>query len=245
MQKPKKFLAVSCSHGHHINRDAAEKVLKFRDEYKPHKVLHLGDAIDADCFRAGAMRDGGGGDIIADLRYGLEFVERLAPTTLFLGNHEDRLYRLLNESKNELVLYAASDVCNKIEVLVKDLKAELVPYSGVGSTECWRLLGGTAFGHGVMYNEQAARDHAEMLGRPVVFGHVHKILRQAGRCPGAPEGVSVGCLADIPAMAYAKSRRATASWDLGFAFGEYTDTWCKVYTERIDQWQPAKIKQAK
>ena len=244
MQKPKKFMAVSCSHGHLINKDASEKVLKFRDEYKPDHVMHLGDFIDADCFRAGAMRNGEGSDIVADLLYGLEFVEKLAPKTLFLGNHEHRLYKLLSESKNELVLYAAGDVVNKIELMAKNLKAKLVPYSGTGSVECWRLLGNTAFGHGIMYNEQAARDHAEMLGRPVVFGHTHKILRQPGRCPGAPEGVSVGCLADIPAMAYAGTRRQTASWDLGFAFGEYTDDWCKVYTERISQWQPKEIKRA-
>jgi len=244
MQKPKRFLAVSCSHGHLINKDAAEAVLKFKDEYKPSHIMHLGDFVDCEVFRAGAIRDGSGGDIVSDLRYGLEFVERLAPNTLFLGNHENRLYRLLSESKNELVLYAAGDVVHKIELMAKQLKAEIVPYSGTGSTDCWRLLGNTAFGHGIMYNEQAARDHAEMLGRPVVFGHVHKILRQPGRCPGAPEGVSVGCLADIPAMGYAGTRRQTASWDLGYCFGEYTDTWCKVYTERITQWQPAKIKPA-
>jgi len=75
MQKPKKFMAVSCSHGHLINKDAAERVLKFRDEYKPDHVMHLGDFIDADCFRAGAMRNGEGSDIVADLLYGLEFVE--------------------------------------------------------------------------------------------------------------------------------------------------------------------------
>jgi hypothetical protein len=241
----KKWLAVSCSHGHLINREAAEYVLKFKDELKPHKVFHLGDFIDAGCFRAGALRNGEGGDIIADLRYGLEFVERLAPTTLFMGNHEDRLFNLVDESNNELVKFAAGEVINRIENLARNCKAEIVPYSGTGSVDCWRLLGGTAFGHGIMYNEQAARDHAEMLGRPVVFGHVHKILTQAARSPNAPQGTAVGCLADIPAMGYAKSRRATASWDLGFAWGEYGDNWCKVYTERISQWSPAKIKEAK
>ena len=242
--KPKKFIAISCSHGHLIDRSAAEYVLKFKDELKVSKAFHLGDFIDAGCFRAGALRDGSGGDIVDDLRYGLEFVERFSPTTLWMGNHEDRLFNLLSESTNELVKFAAGEVVSKIESLARKCKAEIVPYSGTGSVECWRLLGGTAFGHGIMYNEQAARDHAEMLGRPVVFGHVHKILTQAGRCPGAPQGIAVGCLANIPAMGYSKSRRATASWDLGFVWGEYTDKWCKVYTERISQWQPSEIKQA-
>lgn len=245
MQKPKKWFAVSCSHGHLINRDAAEKALKARDELAPAKVFHLGDFIDADCFRAGALRDGGGSDIVADLQYGLEFVEKLAPTSLFMGNHEDRLFNLLGESKNELVRYAAGDVIKKIEDMARRLKAEMVPYSGAADPNCWRVLGNTAFGHGIMYNEQAARDHAEMLGCPVVFGHVHKILQQPGRTPGAPLGTAVGCLADIPAMGYSKSRRSTAAWDLGYAHGEFTDTWCSVHVERIEQWQKVELKQAK
>lgn len=243
-QKPKRWLAVSCSHGHLMSKSAAEHVLKFANEYRPHKTFHLGDFIDLDCFRSGAIRSGEGRDLVNDLIDGFNFVEQLKPSTIFYGNHEDRLFRILSESKSELIRFAAADVASRIQQMASRLRAEVVPYSGTGSTECWRLLGGTAFGHGIMYNEQAARDHAEMLGRPVVFGHVHKILRQAGRCPGAPEGVSIGCLANIPAMSYAKSRRATAAWDLGFAYGEYTDKWCKVFTERISEWQPSEIKQA-
>ena len=243
--KPRKFLAVSCSHGHLINRDAAEVVLKFKNEYKPDVCIHAGDFIDADCFRAGALRSGEGSDIIGDLVYGMEFLQRLEPTTIFAGNHEDRLYRLQAESKSELVQFAVAEVLSKIDKLIYSLKADYVPYAGMSNPASYRELGGTLFCHGYAYGQMAARDHVESTGRPIVMGHIHKLAAQPGRLPGAPMGYAVGCLCDIPAMAYAKSRRETATWDHGFAYGEYTDTWCMVHLERINKWQPAKYKQAK
>lgn len=238
--KPKKWMAVSCSHGHLINRAAAEAVLKFKSEYNPQTTIHLGDFIDADAFRAGALRSGEGSDIIGDLIYGFDFMERYHPTTIFAGNHEDRLYRLLSESKSELVRYAAGDVVNKINQLIKSLGADYVPYAGMGNPEGYRELGGTLFCHGYSFGMMAPRDHVESSGRPIVMGHIHKLTSQPGRLPGAPTGYSVGCLCDIPAMTYAKSRRETATWDHGFAYGEYTDTWCSVNLQRIDKWEPAK-----
>jgi predicted phosphodiesterase len=239
--KPKRILVVSCSHGHLINDEAAAAVLKFREEYKPHTVLHLGDAIDAGCFMASNVRTGEGDPIDRDLQRGIEFVENLSPTTLFMGNHEDRLWRLRHESRNEFVTYAADRVIKSIEQLAKACKAEMVPYAGTFDPNSWRTYGGTAFGHGFMYNEQAARDHAEMLGMPVVIGHVHKLLRQPGRAIGAPEGIAVGCLCDIPSMAYAKTKRQTSAWDHGYAWGEYGENWCRLYLERISKWKRPNI----
>lgn len=245
MQKPRRWLAVSCSHGHLINKSAAEAVLKFRYEYKPHTVFHLGDFIDADAFRAAAIRSGGGSDIIGDLVYGLDFLRRLKPTTVFMGNHEDRLYRVASESKSELVQFAANEVISKIESLISSLKADYVTYSGMSNPGSYRELGGTLFTHGYAYGMMAARDHVESTGRPIVMGHIHKLTAQPGRLPGAPMGYAVGCLTDIPAMPYAKSRRETATWEHGYAYGEYTYTWCSVNLARINQWQPAKYKLAK
>jgi hypothetical protein len=243
--RPKKWLAVSCSHGHLINKDAAEAVIKFKHEYKPHTTIHLGDFIDADCFRAGAIRSGEGSDIIGDLVYGLEFLQRLEVTTVFQGNHEDRLYRLQSESKNELVQFAVAEVISKIDKMIYSLKAEYVPYAGMSNPASYRELGGTLFTHGYAFGQMAARDHVESTGKPIVMGHIHKLTMQPGRLPGAPLGFAVGCLCDIPAMAYAKNRRETATWEHGFAYGEYTDTWCTVHLERISKWQPAKYTQAK
>lgn len=238
----KRILAVGCSHGHHMNHEAAKAVLKFKLDYKPHMTIHLGDFLDLSAFMGKKVGTGEGEDPIHDMRAGFEFLEELEPDILFMGNHEDRLWNLLDHNR-ELVRYAARDVIGKIEGLAKRMKAETVPYGGVHDANSWRNIGGVAYGHGYLYNEQCARDHAEMLGMPCVFAHVHKLLRQAGRAHGAPEGISAGCLASIPAMTYAKNRRATAAWDNGFVFGEYSDKGSKLYLERTHSWQRPEIPQ--
>ena len=236
----KRILVVSCSHGAHIDTESAETVIGFKRRYKPHMTIHLGDFIDLSAFMGSHLDKGHGDPIEPDLNQGLDFMRALEPNIVFLGNHEDRLYSL-KQRGSELVRYAAAEVIKNIKVMVKDLKAELVPYSGTFDPKSWRLVGGTAFGHGFLFNEQAPRDHAEMLGRPIVMGHIQRLVSQPGRCLGAPEGISVGCLASIPAMHYAKNRRATVAWDNGFGYGEYTDKWCNIKLERIRQWHPARI----
>lgn len=237
----KKIVVVSCSHGHLIDKDAAEYALKFIDNYKPHTVVHLGDFVDMSVFM-GNKEDGD--DISIDLLYGLQFLSNLRPNLVFLGNHEHRIYKILETAKNETVKFAAKKIADDIASICHGFKAELVPYSTIHDGSSWRLIGNTAFGHGYLYNENAARDHAEMLGRPVVFGHIHRLIRQPARTIGAPEGISVGCLCNIPSMEYAGRRRATVAWDVGFGYGEYNTENCIINLERIKSWSYCKIKKA-
>lgn len=245
MQKPKRILVVGCSHGEHIDTESAQAVLKFQQDYKPHTTLHLGDFIDAGAFMASKVRDGDGSAILPDLTEGMNFLSELRPTIMFCGNHEDRLWNLREDTKNELVRFAAGHVIEKIEYLARQVKAELVPYDGTYDPNSWREYGGTAFGHGFMYGEMCARDHAELVGQPVCHAHAHKLMRQPGRVIGAPGGICCASLASIPAMRYAKNRRQTAAWDNGYVWGEYTDKWCKLYLERIKIWQRPKIPRGK
>jgi hypothetical protein len=239
----KRILAVSCSHGQHINKEAAAEVLRVRHSAEFSSVVHLGDFIDAQAFMSKNMATGEGEALLDDMREGIQFVRDLGPTCIFLGNHEDRLWRLRQDSNRELVRFAAGQLIDHIEYMARQLKAELVPYAGLSNPDSWRLYGGTAFGHGYLHNVSAARDHAETLGRPVVFGHIHKLVRQPGRTLSASEGISVGCLCDIPAMGYAKNRRETAAWENGYGIGEYSDDWCNIELVRIGSWQGAKIQQ--
>lgn len=236
----KRILVVSCSHGHHSDEESLQAVLAFKRDYKPDLIMHLGDFLDISAFMGGHVENGKGEPIEPDVERGIEFIRELEPRVVFLGNHEDRLYNL-HQTGSEMVKFAAGVVIDKINQLCSEIKAELVPYSGTHDPNSWRQVGGTAYSHGYMYGEQCARDHAEMLGMPVVFGHCHKILQQPGRCLGAPMGISVGCLASIPAMHYAKNRRATAAWDNAYLWGEYDSTKSRLFVERIKSWQPPKI----
>ena len=75
MTKWKKFLAVSCSHGHLADAKATKAALEFKKRFKPDTTLHLGDAIDLAALRAGAMRNPDATDrassISEDFRAGL------------------------------------------------------------------------------------------------------------------------------------------------------------------------------
>jgi hypothetical protein len=143
----------------------------------------------------------------------------LAPQFIFEGNHEHRL-TALQRSPSAIVAHCCTSALSEIHNLAKDLRAKFIPYD---IETGWHDLGGTAFGHGFMFSESAVRDHVEMLRRPVVMGHLHRVDRSPGRCVGAPVGWSIGCLADIASMGYARRMRSVTRWSHGIAYGEYLD----------------------
>jgi hypothetical protein len=152
VKQPKRILVVSCSHGQHINKEAAAEVLRVRHSAEFSSVVHLGDFIDAQAFMSKNVATGEGEALLDDMREGIQFVSDLGPTCIFLGNHEDRLWRLWQDSNRELVRFAAGQLIDRIEYMARQLKAELVPYAGLSNPDSWRLYGGTAFGHGYLHN---------------------------------------------------------------------------------------------
>jgi len=240
-------MALGCNHGVHADKTAEDAAIKFREDLDPDMTIHLGDNWDTTAFRAGASGSVDEGTSIPDdCIAGLRFVERYKPDLMFMGNHEDRLWGLRDHPK-ALVSFAANCVIEQIENLLEDMECECVQYESTASANAWRMLGGTLFGHGYMFNENAVRDHVEMLGHPVVIAHLHKVVMQPGRVLGSPDGYCVGTLSDIPAMAYAGRRRNTTSWSQGWAWGEYTNDGggsCNVKLHKIKQAR-AEFKQAR
>ena len=120
----KKWMAVSCSHGDHIDPEARDAVLRFKEQFRPHTIVHLGDFIDAAAARSGAMNDPNASDraasVAEDLSAGVDFLQELRPNHILYGNHEDRLFRLAN-SPNALAAHAATLVIQEIEKTAKSL----------------------------------------------------------------------------------------------------------------------------
>lgn len=227
-ERSRRFVAVTCSHGRHLSPAVASELAAFLADYRPEVRIHLGDVWDTTAWRAGA--DGTAdetSDIDADFSAGADFLRQYEPHLVFLGNHDVRPYRQLQHPK-AIIRKAARDCVDEMEKIIRDeLKAELVPYH---IQHGWRLIGGTAFGHGYMYSENAVRDSVEMLSRPVIMGHVHTLQSQPGRIMGAPMGHSAGLLADISSMDYASTRRATLRWLNGWIYGEFTPTKTRVFS---------------
>lgn len=235
----KKAMFVGCSHGSHINWDAAKWALDFAKDFKPHIRVHLGDAFDAEAFRAGAS---GTSDEAAsvedDINAGFKFLNDYRPHVLFMGNHEDRLFRM-RDHYNGIIRDDCRRITSQITNWSEKTRCEIVQYAGIVDHYSWRLFGDTLAGHGIMFGDNCTRDHVELLrGMPVIHAHDHKAKMQAGRCIGAPMGYSVGTLANIPAMGYAKTRRQTASWSGGIVFGEYGDGWSSWSLKILHTSQP-------
>ena len=236
-RKWKRILAVGCSHGLHADPKALAAVLKFRDSYKPAHVVHLGDFIDTTAFRSGAKGSSDESEPVQpDVDGGLDFLEKLRPTLTLAGNHEARLWRLA-KSPNAIIAHCATTVIGEIHDTCKSLKSEFVEYDGVYQG---RIIGGYRFMHGVMFGENAIRDHAECFGN-VVHAHTHRAGVAKGRREDNPTGYCVGTLTRRGAMEYASCRRSTLSWSGGFVWGEVTDNaavlWLHEQPSNLAEWR--------
>jgi len=217
-KKWKKLLAVGCSHGLYADPKAIAAVLKFREAYKPDACVHLGDFTDLSCFMASASLQAQAEAPQPDVDGGLDFLDKLKPTLVFCGNHEDRLWRL-QHSPNAIIAHAAYDIVKQIASTCHKLRAELVPYDGVFQQ---RQIGNVTLTHGTIYNENSPRDMAEMYGN-VIFAHTHKVGAMKGRRVDCPTGYCVGTLTKKGALEYAKTRRSTLAWSQGFVWGFYCE----------------------
>jgi len=225
-RKWKRFMAVGCTHGHLVDQSLLKQVYAFKERWKPHTCIALGDHIDLACLRAGAVGTADdAADPEGDLNDGLNFISRFEPSVYLLGNHEHRLFTLM-ESPRAIVSALAARIYAQITDRAKQARCEVVPYSFQNG---WRQYGDALFGHGYMINEAAVRDHAESICGPgnttkVVIAHLHRVTQAEGRNRAHPTGYCTGWLGQTEQMGYAAHRRATTSWSRGFAWGEYSDT---------------------
>ena len=213
----RRVVAVGCTHGYKASLPRLKEVLNFCDRYQPEIRFELGDLVDTEAFRSGAKGTADEGkDPRPDQAHGLDWLDKYRPTHIAWGNHDVRLLELSNHP-SAIVAYAASTLWGQLAGKADELKAKTVPYDiGKG----WHHLGGVFWGHGYMYNVNAVRDHAEMLGGPVVMAHLHKPEVAPGRTLANSMSYCVGTLADVDSMHYARRRRATLAWGHGAVWGE-------------------------
>jgi hypothetical protein len=223
--KWKKFMAVGCSHGYWADPTALEAVLKFKKAWKPDMAIHLGDYMDETPWRAGAGDVDNLHNLNLDIEMGLDFLTRFEPNLLFNGNHDIRVWEALD--KGDAIRRAkAEDVIQSIHRILPK-HTEFVESYNIMSPSV-RTIGDTQFLHGVMYSENAVRDHAAHFGK-CVFAHLHKVAIAPANRLDSPSGYCVGYLGDINKFSYAVRRRAISQWSQGFAWGEYSDKECIVY----------------
>ncbi len=225
--KWKRWMAIGCSHGNKADAAALKFVHEFRQKWNPERRIHLGDVGDYAAFRAGA---GGTRDeaeeLDPDLHAATRLIERFEPTDVLIGNHDVRIWKAA-QHQNAIVAKAAAAMRDEFLASCAKVKANVVDHYDINKS--WIELGDTKFLHGWMFADLSGlRDHAEHFGRCVI-AHLHKPGIVRGRRSDHPSAYCVGTLANIPAMDYANTRRATASWGHGLCYGEYSDTACIVH----------------
>jgi predicted phosphodiesterase len=212
-----RFIAISCSHGKYADETAIDAVLKMRERWNPSIVVHLGDWCDTTAFRSGAVGSSDESEPVApDIDGGLSFLRKYRPTHVLDGNHEDRIPRMLSH-RNAIVAYAAQQATDYIDRTFVEIGCRRIPYDGVFQK---LVIGDVTFTHGTIYNENSARDMAEIYGGKVIFGHTHRSQQAEGRTIKESTGYCTGTLTRRGEMDYAKARRATLGWRQGLVYGE-------------------------
>lgn len=234
----RRVMAVGCSHGEFVHPVIRAQVLEFKRRFKPHYRFDLGDLMDTACFRSGAAgtkdeshssRD--------DKAAALKWIAEYEPTHLAWGNHEWRLYELSTHPK-AIVRDLADEMWGQLEAAAAKVKAKTVPYD---IEDGWHYLGGMAWGHGFMYNQFAVRDHAEMLGCPVVMGHLHAPHQVEGRTIKDTCSYCVGAMADDRNLTYGRRRRNSVIHGHGIVYGEVSEDKAHLHLLRSQNNNPLRI----
>lgn len=217
MKGRKKVFGIGCTHGEYIHPGFANAVLSFREAFKPHKTIHLGDAFDTQAFRSGAA---GTADETHDLRPDIDdgktFLRALAPDVFIEGNHEFRLTKMCSDPRTIVRECARSIRSDMYSVLGPN--CAFVNYNTFDGYE----LGGYLWLHGIMFGQNYLRDSAETFGNCVVaHAHVPGVASGRVRKCATAYGVGTGCR--IEDMQYAATRRNTLAWAHGMIYGWYND----------------------
>jgi hypothetical protein len=223
-----KFVAAGCSHSTFACPRATDALIGFCERYKPEVRIDLGDVHDFTAFRAGAKGTKDESASIADdFNAGVAWLKRYRPTHRTLGNHDHRIFKLIDHP-NAIVAHCAGKVIEDLRQVDEANGTIVRPYHMKNG---WFTFGDTKFGHGWMYNMQAVRDHAETFGKCVI-AHLHVPQEARGRRDDDPISWCVGTLGDPEKFTYAHANRNWLSWAHGFVWGEFNEEHCVVRLER-------------
>lgn len=228
LSKWTKFVAVGCVHSTYACPRATDAVIGFCERYKPDVRIDLGDVHDFTAFRSGAKgTKDESASVALDYNAGVDWLKRYRPSHRTLGNHDARIYKLLDHP-SAIVAHCAGKVVEDLRQVDEANGTIVKPYHMRGG---FFRFGDTLFGHGWMFNEMAIRDHAETFGKCVI-AHLHTPGEAWGRRGDQPTAWCVGTLGDPDKFDYAQARRATLRWAHGFVWGEFNDDFCVVRLER-------------
>jgi hypothetical protein len=169
MSKPRRFIFATDLHGDRQNEAVVNVLHAVTKDFKPDVRIFGGDLFDLRPLRRGASAEEQCETMQDDWNAGVEFLHAWKPTHLLMGNHDDRLFELSENSSAGIKADYARKLVGDLENNLRKLRCEWRPYhkrKGVFS------FGRLNFLHGFHHGVYAARQHSAVYGS-CVFGHVH------------------------------------------------------------------------
>lgn len=234
------FSACFDTHGHYINLDAADAFLRHLNQFKPDFRIHGGDIFDVTAAMAKATPAEKATDIMEDIDAGLDFVRKMRPTHITLGNHDNRLFEKLgryeacSEYKKACELsgdrrqrkttatspfeeLAAMFLVDKIFGVFKQSNAKTWTYNmGSGFTP---VKGGPTFAHGYFVGDGACKRMVQAYEGPVFFGHLHAFDMYTNPSRSHPSSRSVGSMCDNLKFDYQRRFTTALKHECGWVYG--------------------------
>lgn len=210
-KKARRFAVITDTHGNEQDDKAVAAMFDFMAAWKPEIRIHSGDAFDLKALRKGADEKDRHSPISDDIKAGCDLLKRYRPTHFLRGNHDERLWDLLDSDDKKLAEFGGS-LIGKIKDAIGD--AKMLPYdkrAGVLKIGHLKVI------HGFHAGPQAARAAAQIYGS-VLMGHIHSIDQFS--IPGLERriGRSIGCLCKLD-MGYNRAHAATLRQQHGWAYG--------------------------
>ena len=212
------FVAASDLHGDRQDKAATAIFKKFVGQFKPKFRVFLGDIFDFRAIRVGADREEKMHSMKQDFAAGMEFLEWFRPHVILLGNHDQRLYDIVEKDglrKTGPLVDYAEDLIAEFESATKKLGTTVLPYDkrrGVFQRS------GLKFVHG---SDGMDPDNMANVYGDVLYGHGHAIDRSS---PPTSENVRtarmVGCLCQLD-MTYNRAQTKTLRQQHGWAYGVF------------------------
>lgn len=209
----KKFVACFDNHGDKQLDSTVDVFKQFVSTWKPQLKIHGGDNWDFRPLRKKVSEDEKRESMLADYHAGMEFLKWYQPNVFVRGNHDERLYELLDARRGIETDFAVEHV-EHIEKLLRKFRCKMLPYhkrKGVCRVGHLKIM------HGFYAGVTAARRMAMTYGS-VLFGHTHAIDTASVEGFEPRVGQNCGCLCD-PDMKYNERQPGTLRQEPGFAYG--------------------------
>lgn len=218
--KSQRFVVVADNHGDMIDPLMERLFFQWLKDYSPEVRIHAGDLFDFRALRNGASAREKQESMGDDFEAGLSFARKLfsggAARHFLRGNHDERLYDLLQNEHGPLWDHAKL-LTKSLDSEMRRMKVKVLPHdSRLGVLELGHMAVIHGFGNG---GPASARD-AALTYKSCIFGHCHSqdvIPVKALRGPSVALGTGCMCHIDMP---YNSKQTNKLRHQQGWVYGE-------------------------